>query len=389
MPFGLGGIIDTITGKQDAPSDKELGRAAGPWIPTQGPLKDILELLGKQIGEFNPQYGPSSVAGFNSDQRSSLDAMSRLGQSGVPGLSGFQSFLTGELGSSGSPGDAFLRGMGQGNYDNPFSSGFDKAFGAASGPATQTGINTLTKFAQGGFMGKNPYLDSQIKRLSKDNTRNFNETINPQLEGQLSMSGSGGGSMEALLRGRAIGDNQQGLNSAIGDMRLGAYNSDMSNMLGAAGALPGAVGQQVNNLLGAAGAQSANYRSDIANRAAGYDTLNSRMNENFTRDMAAGQGLGSLWNMMLAGPQLQGQVGDVRQNQTNRELAENRDRFLFDQNSPFNGLDAILQRLLPISSLGTPAGAAGLDKHGSLKETFSNVGSIGSLITGLMGGGAK
>lgn len=387
MPFGidLGGVFGVLGGQQDAPPDSSITRNFGPWFPTQGPLKDILTNMMKGMEDYNPQYGPSAVPRFNSTQTNALNQMIRMGQSGVQGVSPFLRSMMGELNTSSTPGQSFYNKMGAGGYANPFSQGFADASKVAGGPGGQEAINTMRQFAGGDFVGSNPYLEQQINRLGRNNTRNFNETINPQLEGMMSMSGSGGGSMEGLLRGRAIGDNQRALTDTIGNMRLDAYNSDLDRMMGAAGALPGVMGGVAGNILGATGAQSNNYRTDLATRASGYDVLNDRAAQDFNQDYMAGNALPGIWNMMQAGPQLGLQAGNLMQAQRGRELADERNRFLYNQDAQFNRIDPYLERLMTIGSLGTPAGAAGMRVPPSLDNFMGSIGGIASAAGGIMG----
>ena len=115
-----------------------------------------------------------------------------------------------------------------------------------SGQGYQTGLDTMTKTATGGFLNSNPYLDAALASA--------NQRTAEKVNGQFSGAGRFGSASHGLGLGRAIGEQN---NAAM----LSNYQTERQNQMGAAdklmqGGLQGiTAGQMIDqSKLGQAGA---------------------------------------------------------------------------------------------------------------------------------------
>lgn len=97
-------------------------------------------------------------------------------------------------------------------------------------PVMSAANDTMQKAVSGGFMGSNPYLDSQIQSAQGDLVKSWNMVQKPAWDKAMQASGSFGntGIMEA--QGNAASDLQKNLGRISSDIRNNAYNSGLSFM---------------------------------------------------------------------------------------------------------------------------------------------------------------
>jgi len=119
------------------------------------------------------------------------------------------------------------------------------------------------RIAMGGDLGGNPFLDQQFNNAARQVTRNFNESVIPQLDQSFAGAGRLGSGQYALLRNRT----EEGLANQLGDMATnlygGAYESDQGRRMGALGQLAGLGQQDVQNRFAGAGLSDANTRQQL------------------------------------------------------------------------------------------------------------------------------
>ena len=102
------------------------------------------------------------------------------------------------------------------------------------GAANQQLMNTIN----GGFVGSNPYLDSQIGQAQGDLVKSWNTVAKPQWDTAMSRSGSFGNSGIMQAGADSQGLLQQNLGRISTDMRGAAYNTERGMQNAALGMAP-------------------------------------------------------------------------------------------------------------------------------------------------------
>lgn len=443
----------------NGPSDNDVARATGPFLPSQGPIAAAIKRLQDQyLGAGNtPQYGPGIVQPLNSAQLGGINQGLDLARGGIPGFQGgLQDFAAQYANNPNAPGADFYRSLASGSTQNPTLGRFQSvANQAQTGSAAARGIDTLEDFARGQGAGKtygqenfargggaggtfgledfasgknlsldtNPYLKNLLDIGTKDIRRNFQETVNPTIEGIIGRAGTGGGgSAETLLKGQAynelsgnLGDftNQflgqtydqdrnrqlqaQGqlgqFSQADRERQLQAQNSlsqfsqaNQDRTLQAGSALPGAEATRVSTALNGLGAFSNQYQTNLQNRLTGTQGSRDLYQQNFGNQSAALGQLPGLFQGGLAPSQAQTQLGGILQNQSERTAAEAQDRFRFNDTASKTNFNQYLQQLLSIGAAGQPgAGAAQLfqQQPSGLQQGIGNATGILGLAGGV------
>jgi hypothetical protein len=175
----------------------------------------------------------------------------------------------------------------------PFSQSTQNALGGLEGMAynnpLQGAANQYGQNAIGGqYLNSNPYLNQMYDQAAQGVTRNFNESVLPGVTARFGMSGRSGspGMMNA------VGSAYRGLGDSLGGMAANIYGQNYANERG----LQQGMAQFAPQL------------------------LNSQAN---------------LYNNAL-------QAGQTRDEQAQRLIAADQDRFNFNQNRPFQNLSTYL-----------------------------------------------
>ena len=376
-------------GGDNAPPDSDMMRMS--LFPS---LIDPYKAMAKRVQGYYgnqgnaPEYGPNVVAGWNPAQQAAYRGAIGTAKGGLPGAGEYTDWLGGQVGQTGGDqfGNSFYENLGRGKYENP---GFDMFSGIADrvnqpGNPGATGIQSLQKFASGKYMGKNPYLMDQYKAGTGAITEQFRDATMPSMEGMITRSGAGGGGgVEALLKKQAYGE----LGDSLGDYGTNlfgnAYQSDMGNMLSAAGQLPGAFGQQTQTKMAAAQGLSDSWQRGLADRITGIQGANAQDKDAFERNLAAGQNLGGAFQNQFLPFNMMGQWGGQQQQQQERQNTEAQNRFRWNDTQSGNFLNQYLQAFGGLAGIPNMSGAAAYaTQQAGQPSAFQQ--AIGN-ITGLAG----
>jgi hypothetical protein len=219
--------------------------------PTKGIANGIWDLL--RAGRDN--------GGMNATQQQALQGMIAQAQQPSGLASGASNWLTGLLqgGSGLNQQQAGLAGQ------------------LTAGQVVNPAMAETARIAQGGDLGKNPYLNAQYQQGAQQLTDQFKNTVVPGLDNSFAASGRLGSGAYAQLRNQTEKGLAQGLGDLATNIYGGAYNTDRANQMSALNQWQGlgqnAIGNQVSgaNLFGtgqqnlfsavgaAPGAQNLNY----------------------------------------------------------------------------------------------------------------------------------
>lgn len=332
--------------------------------------------------QYNPSsqgFNPNSINGSNNPyglpqgSQAGGVAGSSTGTSDPYGLSG-----AGQLGSgtgsvpvgnsmqAGQTATMPTNGLGTQNANTPQQfSGYEQFSGQAPTQSSFTngapqGYNSFGGAQMSyGNTGMNPYLDQMEKALTEGSNKNLNENILPGINRSANAVGGYGGARQGLAQGNAIGTAQTGLNSAIANMRSGAYESAANRSLQSA-ALNNQSGQSwMNYDLGRRGL-------DLQGRGQDYGFYSTNRGQDL-QELLAGMGLTQAGNQGLLG-QGQGIYGlGATENQANQQ--------------PLNFLSGILNGY---AGLGTTT--TGTQQY-QYNPTQQWIGTIANAIGAIKGSG--
>lgn len=370
----------------NAPPDSDMTRMAGPWMPLQGPAQNLIQDLSKFYTQGDPyQYGPRVTQPFNPNQKQAMTGMLDVVRGGS-GQSTFADYFK-NLGGyanqdpNSMPGQGFYGGLASGT--DPHAQAFQGIYDqTASGANTNQAFDTLNKTAAGGYVGKNPYLDAMYGQGAQALTDQFQQTVNPTIEGLFSKTGGGSGSsQEALLKGQA----QKELGTSLGGLATnlygGAYDQDMGRMLGAAQSLPGLDSTRTNTMLGAAGA-------NLGVAQQGVTGLQGNQQNAFAQSLNAGNALGGAYGNQFSPFNMMSQVGNQQQAQATQSAQEQQQMFRYGQDAPYQQMMQYLQGLQGVGGMAPNAGSIGSQyAQGVMNQPSSGQMAIGN-ITGLLGAAA-
>jgi hypothetical protein len=369
----------------NAPPDTAMTRMAGPWMPLQKPAQGAISDLSQWYNQGHPYSpGPRVTQPFEEAQKQGMTGMLNL----VRGGGGQQAFgdafnnLSNYAGATpGSmPGQDFYSSLAGGT--SPYGNAFQDIYNQAAGGGSNQAFDTMNNFARGDYVGKNPYLDAMYGQGAQALTDQFQQTVNPTIEGLFSKTGGGSGSsQEALLKGQAQRELGTSLGSLATNMYGGAYNTGMSQMLGAAQSIPGMENTRTNTMLGAAGA-------NLGAAQQGVTGLQQNQANAFTQALQGTGALGQAYANQFQPYNIMQGVGNQQQQQATQSAQENQQRFQFSQNAPYQQIMNYLQGLQGVSALAPNAGAVGAQyAQGVMNQPSSGQMAIGN-ITGLLGAAA-
>jgi hypothetical protein len=370
----------------NAPPDTDMTRMSGPWMPLQGPAKGAIGDLGAwyQSNASNPQYGPRVTGPMNYFQNEATRGMINKAKYGQNYFGDFSKSLGGYVGENAGdmPGSEFFGGLAGGT--SPYGQAFQDIYGQAAGGAnTNQAFDTLNRTAAGENVGSNPYLDALYGQGATALRQNFQESVNPTIEGLLSKTGGGSGSsVEALLKGQA----QRNLGTSLSDLGTkvygGAYDQDMGRMLSAAQSLPGLESTRLSSLGDAA-------KGQLNAALTGVQGQQANQNAAFSQNLQAGNALGQAYQNQFMPLNIMNQAGGqlAANEQANRQ--ENQDIFRFNQQAPYNRIMQYLSGLGGVNSMAPNAGAVGSQYAQNVMQGQPNQfqQAIGN-VTGLLGAAA-
>lgn len=336
---------------------------------------------------------------------------------GGPDLAGASQFAGGAL----NPYTSALQGAtgygGLGEASQFFGAG--GALPAASQFAQESFAQSPEAFAQlgatagGDYLGSNPYLDQVMGSASRGVTDAFTDEVLPGIAAQFGAAGRTGSGAQALTTGRAAEGVAEQLRGLAGDIYAPAYESERDRQIQASQGL-GGLGMQAGGLAQGLGQSAADLY--LGERGLGQQAMaqggqlglggaqlaNQMFGQGQDRMLSAGQGLGNLgmqgmgslgdiygqqaqnqFRAASLAPQFQGmqygdidqmmRIGGMNEDQAQRLIDADRQRFQFGQQSPYDALNQYSNVIY-----GLPAG------YGT--QSSSQPG--GSRLSGALGGAA-
>jgi Chaperone of endosialidase len=254
-----------------------------PWEGQQPYIKDVMSKAQGQYNNFTPQfYGGSTVAGLNPIQNQAIGATAATGLYGSPVLNAAQNSTKSILDNN--P-----------NNNNPSNGGF---WSQMTGQGL--GQKALQSYANGDQLSAgNPYFQQMAQTTLGQ--------VVPGLEQQFAQ----GNAMNSPAAAYAV---SKGANDAIGQLAYQNYGQQQQNQIGAAEALSG---QQLSGAQGLSG----NYNSGVGNQIS-----------------AANQAQG-LYQTQLGGQQAAMSAGQTQQDQAQKQIQDQIDRWNFAQQQPYSKLN--------------------------------------------------
>ena len=375
---------------------------ADPWIGQQPYLRDIFANAENLFNQgYGQEYYPGqTVAGFAPQQQQAFDLTSQRALGGSPQQAAMGQYITGtlqqptvnpylmagggqQLMSGIQPGQQLLQTGG-----TPTGLGMASNIAGMGRPGAgidPTGLAQMQATAGGGYLpGSNPYLDQVYGTAAQRMGERFQEETLPALAAQFSGAGRTGSGAQALMLGRAAGEQQDALAKLGADIYAPAYEAERGRQLQAATDLYGTGTQadisrrqmlgdlysggleraiQAGGMLGQLGMGGMEGLTDLYGTQA--DAMKSAaMMAPAYREMEYGD------IDRLAG------VGGAVQDQTQRLIDAAVQRHTFGQQAPWQALGQYSNLIQ-----GMPAGA------GTTTTTESG-GGLGSRLMGGLGGAA-
>lgn len=172
-----------------------------PWSGQQPYLQDLFSqasgLFGSGIGQN--YYPGQTVADFSPYSMQGMDMLMQRGMQGSSQQDAMGQYI----------------GRGMGAYDP----------------------RQLQATAGGAYLGSNPYLDSMFNTAASRVNENFNENIMPGMAAQFGSAGRTGSDAQALMMGRAAGENQDAISQLAANIYGPAYESERGRQIEASGML--------------------------------------------------------------------------------------------------------------------------------------------------------
>ena len=390
---------------------------ATPWAAQQPYLRDVFQQAQNLYQQGGQQYYPGDlVAPFAPAQQQAFDLITNRALSGSPQQDVLGAWLTNSMGQNqpslspayGAAGQSMggvgasqnvLSGMAQNPYaawSVPGASGYGDVLSAISGAnglgeaqqqlgalGTSAG-QQLDATARGDFLGSNPYLDDVYSNAAENVTRSFNEEVMPGINATFGGAGRTGSGLHREAVTGAAGRATDALGELATNIYAPAYESERNRQMQAAGMggdlYLGGQGQALNAATAGLGfgdaalGRSYGAASSLGNLGLGGVGAYGDLYGAQTR-----QGLGAAALM----PQYQGMqyrdldallgVGGAQQQQGQAQIDANVARYMFNQNSPYQNLNAYANNIY-----GLPGG------YGT--TTQSETYPRGSALSGILGG---
>lgn len=258
-----------------------------------------------------------------------------------------------------------------------------------------------SQLLSGSMLNGNPYLSNMVSNVNADTTRDFRNAILPGIASQLSLAGRyGSGAMD-----QAISDAGINLADRLASNATSIYGNNyaaerqlqdaaagklQSGMLGAASTL---AGQRAGaaSALGSLQTGAANARTGNIATAAGL--LNSQLTSNLgnlsSRGLAGQQGLLQGDALDRSNLQLRQQVSDYVDNLNQQNLADQVNRWNYNQNAqwiPLQNLNAILNGSMSLNGSTTNQTGGTSPMRSMLGGGLSGAATgaaIGSVVPGI------
>ncbi len=362
------------------------------------------DYLSRQLGQSN--IDPTSVTPYAAQAAAGIPAAQQL------------------LISAGRPTDLGTAASIAGVSADPYQTGTNYS---PSGPLRDTfELNGTVPFAarrqladtsRGAFLGSNPYLDDVFKNAAFNVKQSFRDDILPSLNATFGKGSRSNSGIQALLAGRAAGDMAQELRGLASDIYAPAYEAERGRQISAAGQLGNlglgsggldiqAKGLGVREKLGLGNLDVTQRlglgQQDIARRQLAGNIYTGGL----SRGVQAGSQLGNLGigglgqfntaygtigqNQFRAGtlvPSLSALqygnldrylgVGNIYDDQAQRELNDKVARFNFGQQAPYSALNQYAS-----SIYGLPAGFGTTTTNYAGQQGSRFSGGLGGALTG-------
>lgn len=374
---------------------------SGPPAYMQPYLESYLRESRRIYDEYTPQYYPGQTVAPQSDwTQQALGSLATYGQSPWN-----QQVLGAAAGSQGS-----LANAGNPNYNPVLAAGLNQLpqnlnylsgvqqQGSLSVPqapptdiqnlSTQTTPNTGTALNNQLTQtpGFNPYIDQLVNRTLQANTRNFNQSVLPQIDNQSQAAGAYGGSRQGVAQGLSIEGLTRNNADIASQIYSNQYNQDLNRQLQAAGLGAQVAGQSSNAALAGRG-QDQQYQLGLQ----GQGIAASQIGTNLLTS-GYGTGVDAAGRNLLLAPQTQqlGQTGinntlaaGGAQDQYQQQLIQSlMDRWNYGQNLPYEKLNQFGNAVVGTGQVGrvqTGGQPGGGGASGAFGGAVSGLGAWGAL----------
>jgi hypothetical protein len=349
----------------------------------------LFGLLGQIRGVKNTanefEYGPDVVEPWNQAQNQGYQGALGLAQQGSPYFrraTGYTGGVAGGGSVGAAPGSDFLAGLASHGAIDPASGLYANiAHQAQQGSG---GLGYLQGAAGGKYLGSNPYLDANIDTAMGDVTRQYTNSVVPQLESRMSQSGMLGSSVEQGMQGDAHRDLVDRLGSVEQSMRMGDYQNERGLQQQAGMALPGAYGQEINTALAGAGGQAGDYWQGLQAQLGGAQAAGAGYRQDVGQALDAGQGLEAVYRGQYTPYEQLMTLGGSRQSQQERQNQEAQQKFQYAQNDPWAQIQRITGALSGVQAMTNPAAASGYASQ-LMQQGQQGGGGFGGLLGGALG----
>ncbi len=372
-------------GSRDQTSTQE----STPWEGQQPFLEDLFS-QGQQLYQQGPQqyYPGQTVAPFSPQTMMGMDLMTQRALGGSPQQSMFGNYLMNQLGQQNidpnalygygnqamggiAPGQNMMMGAGA----DPLAGGVPNLSGGSgeaqplSGSLPQLSAGQLGTTAQGGYLGSNPYLDQMFDTAAGRAGEAFNEQTMPGIQATFGGAGRTGGGIQQQVGQNAARQFGRDLQGMASDIYAPAYESERDRQIQAAQAggtydlgsrgLLGQMGQGLGQL----GMQGMGHMGDLYGNIA-------------QNQFRAGSLMPSYNDMQYGDIQRLLGVGGMMEDQTQRLMGANQDRWNFGQGAPWQNLQNYANTIY-----GLPGG------YGTQTSTTPGgsrlQGALGGFMTGM------
>ena len=142
----------------------------------------------------------------------------------------------------------------------------------------------FTDFASGANIGRNPFIEDQIRAIEADAEANLQRNLLPNIQNQAVGGGGVGGTRQGVAQGIALGDTNRAVTSASADLRANQTQNDIANQLNALtnqGNILSGQSSPLDLLLNTGALQQGQNQAQITSR---QDEFNERQTQQFDRD---------------------------------------------------------------------------------------------------------
>lgn len=409
-----------------------------PWEGQQPYLRDLFRQAQGQFNQGPLQYYPGqTVAPFSPQTMMGMDLMTQRALGGSPQQDAFGQYLQNAFGQQNiDPAAAAMQGGGMvGSAANAMQGmtgygGLGEAQSFAGSPAmgalpssqhyaqNQMGVGgagnrQLGQTAGGAFLGSNPYLDQMFDRAAGRAGEAFNENVIPGINATFGAGGRTGGGIHQEMMGNAQRQFGRDLQDMAADIYLPAYESERDRMVQAAGTgsqaglgaaqLGGDLFSRFNqnelgrNTLGAnlylgdrgLGQQGASMLGNLGNSY--IDSMGGMYGNIGQNQFRAGSLVPSFNDMQYGDIQRLMGVGGMIEDQTQRLMGGNQDRWNFGQQAPWQNINNYANAIYGLpGGYGTQTSTqpGGSRLQGALGGAMagSQFGPWGALGGGILGG---